>query len=407
MMLFLGAGASKPFGIPTMSGEDGLSSVFEKIIDYNLVKREGNRKLMDDEVLYYAIDAMEFNNLEDLLTVLNDLAKPSDNPTIRYLKSNYLDWYHAFIERGCIGMRKLADASKELKEIMEEQTPRSQLIEMLNLTPNRYNEIADQINNSPVIIENLEKELNRMRILLNQNLSKNLKSKIIEFIKKECNINEKIKHDDSIKADIKDKYDRLFKILENCSSSFNIFTTNYDTVIEKYIETKDKFDDFYDGFTYSDPQRRIGDWDPERYDKNKYKIKLLKLHGSIDQYIYKEEIIKTPLEPSKLENAMIYPMREKEVYKDPFFELFTRLKTSLRSEKICIIIGYSFGDEHIRNVFFDAVKRNPEIRIFLINPNAKKIRDDLEPIKDNIEPIEGKFGEESVFEELKQKLAEA
>jgi hypothetical protein len=52
------------------------------------------------------------------------------------------------------------------------------------------------------------------------------------------------------------------------------------------------------------------------------------------------------------------------------------------------------------------VKRNPEIRIFMINLNAQKIRDDLEPIKDNIEPIEGKFGEEEVFEELKQKFSE-
>jgi hypothetical protein len=51
------------------------------------------------------------------------------------------------------------------------------------------------------------------------------------------------------------------------------------------------------------------------------------------------------------------------------------------------------------------VKRNPEIRIILIDPTAKKIGDDLEPIKDNIDPIEGEFGEEKVFEELKQKLS--
>ena len=42
----------------------------------------------------------------------------------------------------------------------------------------------------------------------------------------------------------------------------------------------------------------------------------------------------------------------------------------------------------------------------MINPQAKKIRDDLEPIKDNIKPIEGEFGEESVFEDLEEKLKE-
>ena len=41
-----------------------------------------------------------------------------------------------------------------------------------------------------------------------------------------------------------------------------------------------------------------------------------------------------------------------------------------------------------------------------LSPNAKKIRDDLEYIKDEIVPIEGEFGEESVFEELEEKLNE-
>ena len=145
-------------------------------------------------------------------------------------------------------------------------------------------------------------------------------------------------------------------------------------------------------------------------------IRLFKLHGSIDQYYQNGKIVKKDtlfstktvggLEPK---DSMIYPMREKEVYKDPFFELFTRLKDCLTNQetKICIVIGYSFGDEHIRNIFFDAVKRNQEIRIILIDPQAEQIRNDrrLEPIRGNIEPIEGKFGEEKVFEELKQKLS--
>ncbi|NQE05160.1 hypothetical protein C5S32_04755, partial [ANME-1 cluster archaeon GoMg1] len=51
-------------------------------------------------------------------------------------------------------------------------------------------------------------------------------------------------------------------------------------------------------------------------------------------------------------------------------------------------------------------KRNAKIGIILVSPNAKKIRDDLEYIKDEIVPIEGEFGEESVFEELEEKLNE-
>ena len=140
-------------------------------------------------------------------------------------------------------------------------------------------------------------------------------------------------------------------------------------------------------------------------------IRLFKLHGSIDQYIQGEEILKKDiLFPTKTVNgkelleSMIYPMREKEVYKDLFFELFTRLKTSLLSEEICIIIGYSFGDEHIRNIFLDAVKRNQKIKILFGDKNPDQVMKDLEPIKDNIIPIEGEFGKDTFFERLKEEL---
>lgn len=37
---------------------------------------------------------------------------------------------------------------------------------------------------------------------------------------------------------------------------------------------------------------------------------------------------------------------------------------------------------------------------------SREFENNLEHIKDKIKPIEGKFGEEEVFEELKQKLSE-
>nr|QNO56461.1 cell division protein FtsZ [Methanosarcinales archaeon ANME-1 ERB7] len=278
--------------------------------------------------------------------------------------------------------------------------------------------------------------------LSDSNLSRELKSKIISLIKENCILKEK-------RENIAKIYDQLFKIIEtHCYLTIDIFTANYDPVIENYIKnlsflTYDIGHDeltklgchlYYDGF-----QNSI--WHPEGYDENiardlddmiivrnekgetlieeytENKIlpifRLFKLHGSIDQYYQNGEIIKKDIlfptktvEGVELKDSMIYPMREKEVYEDPFFELFTRLKNSLLSEKICIVIGYSFGDEHIRNIFFDAMKRNPEIKIFMINPKAKEIRDDLKPIKDKIDPIEGEFGEESIFEELEEKLKE-
>jgi len=421
MMLFLGAGASKRFGVNTLPE---IEEKFEK----RLEKVEPNEELFNGRLLYQVIKSYieQPQNIEDILTILNDLSKAPSMPTTRYLYMLLTRQFFYLYEREIESYEKLISDLLKNDEV---------LLHELRLNPKFLNEfIKMKVNlrdgtfksediNRPFGLENagakellearrkelveLKKEASdRRRILTSYNLAERLKSKIIEFIKEECSIEEKIRYDFSIKADIERKYDRLFKSLEKCASSFNIFTTNYDTIIETYIGMKYRFNEFYDGFTYPDPQRRIGDWNPEGYNENKYKIKLFKLHGSLDQYIDQEKIIKIPLEQSKLENAMIYPMREKEVYKDPFFELFTRLKAYLCTEKICVIIGYSFRDEHIRSIFFDAVRSNPEIRIIMINPEAKKIKEELEPIKDNIEPIEGKFGEESVFEKLKHKLSE-
>jgi hypothetical protein len=82
MMLFLGAGASKPFGIKTMKE---MSEIFENSTD--LAKDE--RELCLD-----IKNTLGSDNLEDILTVLNDLTKihdiekdqPLQNASIKYFE---------------------------------------------------------------------------------------------------------------------------------------------------------------------------------------------------------------------------------------------------------------------------------------------------------------------------------
>jgi hypothetical protein len=376
MMLFLGAGASKPFGIKTM---EEMSEEFGNKAD---------SLLNDEEKLYQEIrSALGTNNLEDILSVSYDLGEKVLNPTVRYLKSQF---------------KKIASPKLEgdLKEVIE-------------LVSSTFT-----------------------GIILEKNLPKVLQPKIIHFIKENCVLQE----EEERLRDIIGVYDRLFDILKIKTSSCDIFTTNYDLVIEKYYDLhtgeyylfRKKYNyvekrkiSYTDGFLF----RVFKDslitsvvnedvWDPRRYDGAKYAysgdipaLRLFKLHGSIDQYYQNGGIVKNDtLFPTKtvdgieLKDSMIYPMREKEVYKDPFFELFTRLKTSLLSEKICIVIGYSFGDEHIRNIFFDAVKRNPKIKILYGDKNLDGVIKNLEQIKDNIIPIEGEFGEEAFFERLEEEF---
>ncbi len=357
MILFLGAGASKPFGIPTMVD---MSNEFEN-------KADGLKE--DVKELYWDIKAaLNLKDLEDILTVLNTLSE-KQNPLVSYLSMFLLeppDLAELLINRAIPSLSQLART----------------FIDTIG-----RDKIEDAI--SPYI-----------KRPAGPKLSGGLKLEITKFIRRSCIIRKE--------EELKLVYNKLFDILRQHSThSFNIFTTNYDLVIDKYIENLGV--SYYGGF-------KNGVWHPEGYTENVI-FKIFKLHGSIDQCLEDDRIIKRdniPLDlPAEtvsgamLKELMIYPMREKKIWNDPFFELFIHFKKCLElPEEFCVVIGYSFEDEHIRNIFFDAVKRNPEIRIFMLDPQAEQIRNDLEPIKGNIEPIEGEFGEESVFEDLKQKVSE-
>jgi len=74
---------------------------------------------------------------------------------------------------------------------------------------------------------------------------------------------------------------------------------------------------------------------------------------------------------------MIYPIQEKQIYKDPFSDMFIRLKESLESNDYCFVVGYSFRDEEIRGIFDDAMfergRKGQKTKIFLIDLKADEI----------------------------------
>lgn len=394
-MLFLGAGASKPFGIKTM--EEMSIEFGDKVKWFPADERE----------LYQSIrNNLGTNNLEDILTVLNDLS----GEIVRNISVKYL-------------LSIIYGLPSNIKDIMELSLNHQKNIANVNNLKSFLSSIEEQCRGVKNIIEpsRLESFFNAYTFFGmdgkvstaikfgRANLAGELKSKIIRFVKENCII-KKYKRENIAKI-----YDELFKIIknliENSNSSpspitINIFTTNYDLIIEEYF--KRKGEELYDGFFFGNQWKPSSDYTGIIPGK---KNTLFKLHGSINYYYEGNEIVKRDiLFPTKtidgieLKDSMIYPMREKEVYKDPFFESLTRLKTSLLSEKICITIGYSFRDEHIQNIFFDAVKRNSKIKILLGNKNPNEVMKNLEPIKGNIILIEGEFGKETFFERLSEEL---
>ncbi|MEO0507174.1 MAG: SIR2 family protein [Bacteroidota bacterium] len=155
-----------------------------------------------------------------------------------------------------------------------------------------------------------------------------------------------------------------------------IFTTNYDLIIEKSLEYH--LIPFFDGF--------VGSHEPffahetldatSNYDKPPSSwIRLWKLHGSLgwfwksvengkaDRVIRLGAGAKKKFPDSEL---VIYPSKDKyeSSRKQPFTSYFDRLKDFLLAgEGIFIISGYSFSDDHVNEVLFSALNQNSRLHI--------------------------------------------
>jgi len=157
----------------------------------------------------------------------------------------------------------------------------------------------------------------------------------------------------------------------NREFSKEVFTTNYDLIIEKSLESGQI--PYFDGF--------VGAYEPffwqESIDKLVGKddltqnwIRLWKIHGSLS-WFWKEDVkTKSPkivrigkvekIEDEK-DELVIYPSKEKydSSRKQPFVAYFDRLKNYLlNGELLFIFTGYSFSDQHINEIIFNCLRQN-------------------------------------------------
>jgi len=186
-------------------------------------------------------------------------------------------------------------------------------------------------------------------------------------------------------------YDILFRRLWNSGlDTLPIFTTNYDLVLESYAKHSRTSIKLVDGST---PGRSGGE--PVMLDTDLFKtsrstsntVLFFKLHGSTTWFRHKEkkrEVIFLPFGIKPLPDydyLLIYPTKGKaEILKDyPFNEYYTYLKGYLENEsvRLCIVIGYSFGDPAINDLFKTAIKREMRLLIIDPNPNASSLSDKI------------------------------
>jgi len=360
MIILLGAGASKVFEIPTTKE---FINLFEKEREigeselYNDVKTGVSEELFD---------------LENLMTILDDLSKPEEEVlkvispyTSRFL----LQKQH---ENGVLYYQKagIHDAARQL--------------------------------------------LQRLK----------------KIIRRECLIAVRDR-----KASIIDTYDAFFdsanKLVDSHTQSrdagrsypsdLRIFTTNYDTCVEAYLNTKHA--DFANGI-----ERRWG-YNVFNIDAIKGQpIEIVKLHGSIDLFKKGEDIrqfqtfgINIEKEVTYLgedygEEFMVYPIESsgaRHLIQSPYLDLYNLLRDRLTRENsqkdsTWLIIGSSFRDLTISSIMNEVLRlriTSEQPLIILIDPQEGSIIEKLKTdgfaaLADIISPIEGEFGKADVFERL-------
>lgn len=195
----------------------------------------------------------------------------------------------------------------------------------------------------------------------------------------------------------------------------DIFSVNYDTCVELYCHTRRVR--FTDGFGV--------EWQPSEFERADVQLRLNKLHGSILWYETSTgACIRIPVVPKGGEHTlfnhetaqplMLYPAR-KWAYAEPLLHNLERFRTRLSEPDTVhiVVVGYSFRDEHLKRIFFDALRSNLAARIVLISPDAWQVyRDRLEyldeertvpsPARNRVVCLPYRF--ERVFPLLREKL---
>lgn len=178
-----------------------------------------------------------------------------------------------------------------------------------------------------------------------------------------------------------------------------IFTTNYDRVLEAYCSNSGL--DYEIGETHR--LLSIDSSNQNLYGHSFRAHRIYKLHGSINWYIDEHDVMRWISEPvregkttslgHKVEKELLlYPAVAKYTFREPFYTMFHYLKKYLVECKVCCVVGYSFRDEDILGLFHDAMMINKRLNIVLIDKNAETIRrKNFDKYVDRVHPVSGIF----------------
>lgn len=214
-------------------------------------------------------------------------------------------------------------------------------------------------------------------------ICKKLKTKFQIFIKDNCDIPNTFNQIEKVYTDF---FNRIALELGNFDTArkyfFNydwtIFTTNYDVCLEYFWREVVKID-LDTNFMYDKRQNKCILRPNSILANPGGVIKLFKLHGSLNWLIDEKtgEVIEVTEKGNSLMGRsyvgelMLYPIAEKELYLEPHISMLVRLNRELNNKKLWIVVGYSFNDPVIQEIF---LKNWSEDKHFiLVHPNAEVV----------------------------------
>lgn len=164
----------------------------------------------------------------------------------------------------------------------------------------------------------------------------------------------------------------------NSSEKFklNIFSLNYDLIFEQVFNTPSvKLLDT--GFSEKNvSNKKIRYWASDFNDSNSpTKIKLFKLHGSVD-WEYNQDTEEISIKDNindEREPLMIFGSYSKMLSFDPFLYILSEFRKSLEAATIFIVIGYSFHDKYINNLLIQQLSLNSDAdvpkKLLVVDPS--------------------------------------
>ncbi|TKJ43456.1 hypothetical protein CEE36_03730 [candidate division TA06 bacterium B3_TA06] len=163
---------------------------------------------------------------------------------------------------------------------------------------------------------------------------------------------------------------RRLLLLRFQNLNIDLFTTNYDFVLENWLQGMSiAFElgielDYRNGITY---------WDFRKIAESDSRWRIIKLHGSIDLYSTSDgRIIKLPtptaggslVDGREIHEMLIYPTQQKTMENKPYCDMFKALVEAISQAKVLVFIGFNFNynDKHISEAVEKGIANNRQLK---------------------------------------------